>query len=133
MTTAVTRGDMPAVLGGMDPGIEWREAEGNPYEPGGKAWLGPDAVVQSLVMRLAMESDDFTVHAGEFHDAGDVVVVEGRSPLNFASWLLTGVSSRPDGRRCRRRRHSAPACAPSSPPAPSATRRPRRQCMVVTT
>jgi ketosteroid isomerase-like protein len=28
--------------------------------------------------RLATEWDGFTVHAGEFHDAGDVVVVEGR-------------------------------------------------------
>jgi ketosteroid isomerase-like protein len=37
---ALGRGDMPVVLGAMDPGIEWREAEGNPYEPSGKAWLG---------------------------------------------------------------------------------------------
>ena len=28
---ALGRGDMPAALGAMDPGIEWREAEGNPY------------------------------------------------------------------------------------------------------
>lgn len=34
---ALGRGDVPAVLGAMDLGIEWREAEGNPYEPGGKA------------------------------------------------------------------------------------------------
>jgi hypothetical protein len=59
---ALSRGDMPAVLGAMDPGIEWREAEGNPYEPGGKAWLGPDAVVQNLFIRLATEWDGFTVH-----------------------------------------------------------------------
>ena len=37
---AVGRGDMPTTLGAMDPGIEWREAEGNPYEPSGKAWQG---------------------------------------------------------------------------------------------
>jgi uncharacterized protein len=30
---ALGRGDMPAVLGAMDPGIEWREAEGNPQYP----------------------------------------------------------------------------------------------------
>ena len=75
---ALGRGDMPAVLGAMDPGIEWREAEGNPYEPSGKAWLGTDAVAQNLFMRLATEWDGFTVHAGVFHDAGDVVVVEAR-------------------------------------------------------
>jgi hypothetical protein len=54
---ALGRGDMPAVLGAMDPGIEWREAEGNPYEPSGKAWLGTGAVVQNLFMRLATEWD----------------------------------------------------------------------------
>jgi ketosteroid isomerase-like protein len=62
----------------MDPGIEWREAEGNPYEPGGKAWRGPDAVVQNLFIRLAREWDSFTVHPGEFYDAGSTVVVEAR-------------------------------------------------------
>jgi ketosteroid isomerase-like protein len=75
---ALGQGDMPAVLGAMDPGIEWREAEGNPYEPGGSAWRGPDAVVQNLFMRLATEWDGFTVHPGEFHDAGAAVVVEAR-------------------------------------------------------
>src|ERR1039458_9513443 len=75
---ALGRGDMPTTLGAMDPGIEWREAEGNPYEPSGKAWRGPDAVVQNLFMRLATEWDGFTVHPGEFHDAGSVVVVEAR-------------------------------------------------------
>jgi hypothetical protein len=70
---------MPTLVGAVDPGIEWREAEGNPYEPGGKAWRGPDAVVQNLFMRLAAEWDGFTVHPGEFHDAGPVVVVEARS------------------------------------------------------
>ncbi|MDX6334462.1 MAG: uncharacterized protein QOG05_1802 [Streptosporangiaceae bacterium] len=75
---ALGRGDMPTVLGAMDPGIEWREAEGNPYEPSGKAWRGPDAVVQNLFMRLATEWDGFTVHPGEFHDAGATVVVEAR-------------------------------------------------------
>jgi ketosteroid isomerase-like protein len=75
---AFGRGDVPTVLGAMDPAIEWREAEGNPYQPSGKAWQGPDAIVQNLFMRLATEWDGFTVHPGEFHDAGDAVVVEAR-------------------------------------------------------
>ena len=32
------RGDIPTLLGLMDPDIEWSEAEGNPYQPNGKAW-----------------------------------------------------------------------------------------------
>jgi uncharacterized protein len=75
---AFGRGDVPTVLGAMDPAIEWREAEGNPYQPSGKAWQGPDAIVQNLFMRLATEWDGFTVHPGVFHDAGDAVVVEAR-------------------------------------------------------
>ena len=35
---AFGRGDMPGVLAGFHPEIEWREAEGNPYQPDGAAW-----------------------------------------------------------------------------------------------
>ena len=75
---AFGRGDIPAVLGAFDAKIEWREAEGNPYEPSGKAWVGPDAILQNLFIRLGGEWDGFTVHPKIFHDAGDTVVVEGR-------------------------------------------------------
>jgi hypothetical protein len=75
---AFGRGDVPAVLGAMDPAIRWHEAEGNPYMPSGEAWVGPDAVLQNLFVRLGEEWDGFTVHPASFHDAGDTVVVEGR-------------------------------------------------------
>lgn len=75
---AFGRGDVPAVLGIFDPNIEWREAEGNPYKPDGKAWIGGDAIVQNLFMRLGTEWNGFTVHPNEFHDAGDTIVVECR-------------------------------------------------------
>jgi ketosteroid isomerase-like protein len=75
---AFGRGDMAAVLGGMDPAIEWREAESNPYMPSGEAWIGPDAVVTNLFMKLGADWEGFTVHPTIFHDAGDSVVVEGR-------------------------------------------------------
>jgi len=75
---AFGQGDVPAVLGAMDPRIEWREAEGNPYQPSGNAWTGPDAIMQNLFLKLGTEWDGFTVHPKEVHDAGDTVVVEGR-------------------------------------------------------
>lgn len=75
---AFAEGNMEVVLGAMHPQIEWREAEGNPYEPSGSAWIGPDAVVQNLFVKLGTEWEGFTSHPKEFHDAGDVVVVEGR-------------------------------------------------------
>jgi uncharacterized protein len=75
---AFGRGDVPAVLGIFDPAIEWREAEGNPYKPDGGPWIGGDAIVQNLFMRLATEWDGFTVTPNEFYDAGDTVTVECR-------------------------------------------------------
>ncbi len=75
---AFGRGDVPAVLEGMDPEIHWHEAEGNPYMPSGEAWVGPNAILENLFMKLGEDWDGFTVHPGTYHDAGDVVVVEAR-------------------------------------------------------
>lgn len=75
---AFGRGDVPAVLALMDPRIEWYEAEGNPYMPSGKAWVGPDAVLNNLLIRIGTEWDGFAVHPVAFHDAGGTVVVEAR-------------------------------------------------------
>ena len=75
---AFGRGDVPSVLGAMDSGIHWHEAEGNPYMPSGEAWVGPDAILNDLFMKLGGDWDGFTVHPGSFHDAGDVIVVEAR-------------------------------------------------------
>ena len=75
---AFAQGDVSTVVGGMDAGIQWREAEGNPYQPSGAAWVGPDAIVENLFMKLVSEWDGFSVHPGQYHDAGETVVVEGR-------------------------------------------------------
>ncbi len=76
---AFGRGDLPTVLGLMDPNIEWSEAEGNPYQPSGKAWKGPDAIVENLFVKILEDFDGtFVIHPEEFYDAGDTVVVEGR-------------------------------------------------------
>lgn len=75
---AFGRGDIPTVLGGMSPDIHWHQAEGNPYMPSGEAWVGPDAIVNKLFVRLGSEWDAFTVHPKRFYDAGDSVVVETR-------------------------------------------------------
>ena len=75
---AFNRGDIATVMGMFSPRIEWREAEGNPYEPSGAGWVGPDAVMQNLFVKMGTDWDGFTVHPKDFHDAGDTVVVEGR-------------------------------------------------------
>ena len=75
---AFGRGDVPTVLGAMDPGIEWYEAEGNPYEPSGEPFVGPDAVLNNLFMKLVGDWEGFSVNPNAYHDAGEVVVVEAR-------------------------------------------------------
>jgi ketosteroid isomerase-like protein len=75
---AFGRGDVPTVLGAMDPEIRWHEAEGNPYRPSGEPWIGPEAVLNNLFVKLGEEWDGFTVHPQTYHEAGDVVVVEAR-------------------------------------------------------
>jgi hypothetical protein len=62
----------------MDPRIEWSEAEGNPYMPSGKPWVGPDAVSSNLFMCIGTGWDGFALHPVAYHDAGDTVVVQLR-------------------------------------------------------
>ncbi len=75
---AFGRGEMPTVLGAMSPDIRWYQAESNPYNPSGEAWVGPDAVLNNLFMKLGSEWDGFDVKPSAFHDAGNTVVVEAR-------------------------------------------------------
>lgn len=80
---AFGRGDVPAVLAAMTPDIQWSEAEGNPYQPSGAAWTGPQAVVENLFAKLGGEWDGFAVHPAAFHESPDGVVVEGRYSGTF--------------------------------------------------
>ena len=75
---AFARGDIEAVLGAMSPDIRWYEAEGNPYMPSGEAWVGHDALMKNLFMRIDAEWDGFTIHTKSFYGAGDSVIVEAR-------------------------------------------------------
>jgi uncharacterized protein len=74
---AFAKGDVPGVLGRMSPGIVWNEAENFPYADR-NPYVGGDAIVQGVFMRLATEWDGFTVKPEEILDAGDTVVVLGR-------------------------------------------------------
>ena len=71
-------GNVDGVLAAFAPDIEWREADGHPYQPDGRPWVGVDAVRTNLFDNLADEWDGFTVTPRAYHDAGDTVVVECR-------------------------------------------------------
>jgi ketosteroid isomerase-like protein len=75
---AFGKGDIPTVLGLMSPDIRWYEAESNPYRPSGEPWVGPEAVLNNLFMRMGAEWEGFTIHARSFYGAGESVIVEAR-------------------------------------------------------
>ena len=71
---ALGRGDVAAVLGLLDPQVEWTEAERFPYYSG--TWHGPQAVLDNLFKPLAQDWDDFSATANDF-------VVEGNRIVSF--------------------------------------------------
>lgn len=71
---AFSRGDIPTVLGSLDPEVEWIEAEGGPY-PGTSR--GPEAVLHNVFMKLGTEWDGFTVTPQQLVDHGETVVMLG--------------------------------------------------------
>jgi len=71
---AFARGDMPSVLGAMAPSFSWTEPEGNPYAG---TYVGPDAVLQGVFMKLGTEWDGFAVVPQEFIAEANTVVTLG--------------------------------------------------------
>lgn len=74
---AFARGDVPGVLGVMDPNIEWREAEGFLYDDR-NPYIGPQTVAEGVFQRLAAAVENFAAVPLKIIDGGDVIVVEGR-------------------------------------------------------
>jgi uncharacterized protein len=77
MYEAFARGDIRAVLGMLAPAVEWNEAENfiyadrNPY-------LGPNAVLDGVFMRVGTEWDGFSATPEEILSVGDTVIARGR-------------------------------------------------------
>jgi uncharacterized protein len=68
------RGDVPAALAAMADDIQWTEAEG--FLLAG-TYVGPQAVLEGVFMRLGEVGDDFAVVPEQFVADGDAVVVLG--------------------------------------------------------
>ena len=71
---AFAEGDVPKVLALMDDKIEWAEAEGFPLHG---TYVGPQAVVDGVFMRLGEIGDEFTVTPTRFVAEDDTVVATG--------------------------------------------------------
>lgn len=68
------RGDVPAALGAMADDIRWTEADGFPIAG---TYVGPQAVLEGVFMRLGEIGDGFAVVPEQFVAEGDTVVVLG--------------------------------------------------------
>lgn len=65
---AFAKGDVPTVLGGLAPNVRWTEAEGGPY---GGTYVGPQAVLEGVFMKLGGEWDGFAAVPSEFFSGVD--------------------------------------------------------------
>jgi ketosteroid isomerase-like protein len=73
--SAVSRGDVPGVIGLLHPGLSWTEAEGFPYYSG--TWRNPREVVDKLLVPLARDWDNFSAVADDYIVEGPRVVSLG--------------------------------------------------------
>ena len=76
MYEAFGKGNVPGVLGSLDPQIQWYEAENFIYADK-SPYVGPQAVLEGVFMRIITDFDNFTVTPDEILDAGDKVVALG--------------------------------------------------------
>ncbi|HEY4824571.1 MAG TPA: nuclear transport factor 2 family protein [Solirubrobacteraceae bacterium] len=67
---AFARGDVPSVLGGFAPDIEWHEAEGMPY---GGVYRGADAIAQNVFGPIATDVEGFAIVPEQLIAAEDTV------------------------------------------------------------
>lgn len=72
------KGDIPAVLAALAPDVEWVESP-QEFLPFRGTHRSPEEVVRNVFAVVMEHFDEFAVVPEHFHDAGDVVVVEGRA------------------------------------------------------
>ncbi len=77
---AFSQGDIPSVLGALAPTIRWTEAEGGPY---GGVFVGPDAVLDNVFMKIGDEWDSFTAVPHEYIAEGSTIVALGEYSGTF--------------------------------------------------
>lgn len=88
---SLASGDVPAVLGLLDPQVKWTEAERFPYYSG--TWVGPQAVLDNLLKRLAADWNDFAATPKDYLIEGTRIVSFG---MYSGVYKRTGKSMRAD-------------------------------------
>tara|TARA_R110000764_G_scaffold142687_1_gene230723 strand:+ start:180 stop:578 length:399 start_codon:yes stop_codon:yes gene_type:complete len=64
---AFAKGDIPVVLGLLDKKVVWNEAEGNALADG-NPYIGPEAVLNGVFVRLGEEHEYFNLKDIELHN-----------------------------------------------------------------
>jgi ketosteroid isomerase-like protein len=72
------QGNVQSLLARLAEDVEFRLAEGHPYQPSGKPWTGKEALVEHFFKKAGPEWEGWTVDVREVHELGDTVVVEAR-------------------------------------------------------
>jgi ketosteroid isomerase-like protein len=72
-------GDVPAVTAKFDDDITWTEADGFPLAG---TYIGPQAVVENVFMRLSEFSNNWAVVVDRLVADGDIVVANGKYTWN---------------------------------------------------
>ncbi len=72
---AFAKGDIPTVLGALAPNVIWIEAEGGPY---GGTYVGPNAVLENVFMKIGGEWDAYAAVPDEFIANDNTVVALGK-------------------------------------------------------
>ena len=70
-------GNIEAVLATWDPEIEWHECKGMPFVDGDGVYIGGEAIVNQVFMKLPEYFDGFNIEISELFEAGDKVVMVG--------------------------------------------------------
>jgi ketosteroid isomerase-like protein len=72
-------GDVPAVVSGFSDNISWTEADGFPLAG---TYIGPQAIVEGVFMRLAEFSNNWGVVVDRLVADGDTVIANGKYTWN---------------------------------------------------
>lgn len=76
MYAAFAKGDIPTIIGALSPEVEWWEAENFIYAAG-NPYVGPDAALTGVFMRINAEWEGFAVAPREVLDAGETIIGHG--------------------------------------------------------
>ena len=77
------KGDAPAILATFEKDIEFRLAEGHPYQPEGEPWIGGNEITEHFFKRAGEDWEDWRFHVDEVIETPDAVVIEGRYSATY--------------------------------------------------